>query len=312
MNDTASHRRPRAGVSPSRAVGWLSAALLVVAAGFGPAALPAAAATTLTPIDSGNPSCAAFAPAGETWLELRLADHRGEGPAGLNELQDGTYTNGVLTVTLANYVESSSGTPGSFDWSANIGVDAVFVKAGSQRHNLYTFEPEAMSGADVRPQAGNGNGISHLSFCYDVSGVSVPSGDPSLAPSVAPSGDPSLAPSVAPSGDPSLAPSVAPSGDPSLASADPSVSPADPDGQPEEADEDDGDVDPDPAGGTSSATGEVLAAIGRPSLTLPPTDTLVGASPVAGTDIWRLALVAIAAVIVALLLLPSRRATVRG
>ena len=58
----------------------------------------------------------------------------------------------------------------SFDWSSNIGIDAVYVKAGSGGSNLYRYDPPAESTGDtglVSPGDG-GNGISHISFCYDL------------------------------------------------------------------------------------------------------------------------------------------------
>jgi len=111
-----------------------------------------------TPINEGNPTCSDFAPDGEAWTQFKL-----EG----DDLADGTYSDGTLEVTISNYVNSSSGTPGSFDWESNIGVDAVFVKAGSDKHNLYLYNPEETSDTGLGPQAGQGNGISHISFCYD-------------------------------------------------------------------------------------------------------------------------------------------------
>ena len=43
----------------------------------------------------------------------------------------------------------------------------MLVKAGSDKHNLYMYFPAAqMSDTDLGPQAGSGNGISHISFCY--------------------------------------------------------------------------------------------------------------------------------------------------
>ena len=110
------------------------------------------------PVNEGNPTCDDFAPEGESWTQFKL-----EG----DDLADGTYSDGTLEVTIDNFVNSSSGTPGSFDWSSNIGVDAVFVKAGSDKHNLYLYDPEATSDTGLGPQAGQGNGISHISFCYD-------------------------------------------------------------------------------------------------------------------------------------------------
>ena len=76
---------------------------------------------TPTPINDGNPTCGDFNAA---WTELKVQ------PPG-----NGVFTDGTLTVTIANFANSNSGTPGSFDWSSNIGVDAVFVKAGNDKHD---------------------------------------------------------------------------------------------------------------------------------------------------------------------------------
>jgi hypothetical protein len=108
-----------------------------------------------TPISTGNPTCGDF---DASWTEFKLDE---------GDLANGTYSDGTLEVTISNFVNSSGGTPGSFDWESNIGVDAVFVKAGNDKHNLYVYDPEATSDDGLGPQAGQGNGISHISFCYD-------------------------------------------------------------------------------------------------------------------------------------------------
>ena len=59
-----------------------------------------------------------------------------------------------------------------FDWTSNIGVDAVFVKGGPGGL-LYLYDPPAESTGDtglnapVNPQNDKFFGLSHLSFCYD-------------------------------------------------------------------------------------------------------------------------------------------------
>jgi hypothetical protein len=131
-------------------VGVLSLAMLAGSAG-----IAQAASVSPTPINDGNPTCADF---NGSWSQFKL-----EG----GQLADGTYGDGTLEVTISNYTNSNSGTPGSFDWASNIGVDAVFVKAGSDKHNLYVYDPESLGDTDLGPQAGAGNGISHVSFCYD-------------------------------------------------------------------------------------------------------------------------------------------------
>ena len=134
-----------------------------------------AASVTPTPINDGNPTCGDFNAA---WTELKVE------PPG-----NGQFTDGTLTVTITNFVNSSSGTPGSFDWSSNIGVDAVFVKAGSDKHNLYTYNPESTGDTGLGPQSGSGNGISHISFCYDAGGTTAtPTPTPTATPTPTPTG----------------------------------------------------------------------------------------------------------------------------
>ncbi|MDQ4036114.1 MAG: hypothetical protein M3153_09295 [Chloroflexota bacterium] len=142
---------------------------------------------TPTPISSGNPACEDFEPDGEEWTQLKLQDTSNEG--GPNQLQDGTYTDGTLEVTIDNFANNQ------FDWSSNIGVDAVFVKAGNDKHNLYLYDPEATEDTGLKPQAGQGNGISHISFCYD-------NGDDRSEPTPTPTPTPTATPTVTPTATP--------------------------------------------------------------------------------------------------------------
>jgi len=102
-------------------------------------------------------TCAENEGSGQDWTEFRLEDDEGQ-------VADGEYTDGTLTVTLSNVTGTE------FDWSSNIGVDAVIIKTGQAGGNLYHYDPPAESTGDdglVSPD-GNGNGISHINFCYDV------------------------------------------------------------------------------------------------------------------------------------------------
>lgn len=204
MNDRTRARRRHAGSTTVRVGGWLSAGLLAVVATFGPAPRVALGAVTVTPVSSGNPTCASFAPTGSTWSEFRLQD---------TQLADGTWSDGTLTVAISGFTESASGTPGSFDWSSNVGVDAVFVKAGSDKHSLYRYEPEATSGEDLGPQAGKGNGVSHISFCYDAD--LPPADDPTTPPADDPTTPPTDDPTEQPTDDPTEQPTENPTDDPS-------------------------------------------------------------------------------------------------
>ena len=102
------------------------------------------ASVTPTPISNdNNPTCSDFG----AWTELKVE------PPGNGEFSDGT-----LTVTITNFTNSD---PKGFDWSSDIGVDAVLVKAGSDKHNLYVYDPEATSDTGlVRPDREMASAIS--------------------------------------------------------------------------------------------------------------------------------------------------------
>jgi hypothetical protein len=236
-----------------------------------------AASVTPTPISSGNPTCGDF---NAGWTQLKVE------PPG-----NGTFTDGTLEVTITNFVNSSSGEPGSFDWASNIGVDAVFVKAGSDKHNLYVYNPESTGDTDLGPQAGTGNGISHISFCYDEDAV--PSAPPSTPPSEAPSAPPSEAPSTPPSEAPSTPPSTPPSAPPS----------AQPTGS---------ELPASSEGPSVAPSGQVGGIVGTPGVTPPSTDA-IGQAGSATSESWRIVLAGLAGLIAALLLFTQpTRAKVRA
>ncbi len=226
---TFARRRSARAHRTLRAAGWLASSLLAITAALGPS-VGSVAAASVEPvaINSGNPTCDDFAGDVASWSEIKLQD---------SQLANGTYTDGVITITITNFVGSSSGTPGSFDWSSDLGVDAVFVKAGSSKHQLYVYDPEATSDTGLRPQAGKGNGISHLSICYDVDPIGGPIEEPTENPTEDPSEQPTEDPSEQPSEDPTEQPSEDPSEDPSeQPSEDPSEQPSeDPSEQPSES-----------------------------------------------------------------------------
>ena len=86
------------------------------------------------------------------WVELKLDG---------GSLSNGVHSDGTLSVTIANL------TSNSFDWSSNIGVDAVIVKTGADGTNLYRYDPPLESTGDTNLITPGNNGISHISFCYD-------------------------------------------------------------------------------------------------------------------------------------------------
>ena len=117
-----------------------------------PAAAPAASVTPV--FVDGNPPCATLLPGS---IELRV-----EPPA------DGVFTDGTLTVTI-DVRETADGQV--FNWTSNIGVDAVFAKGGSGG-NLYSYSPESTGDtglhAPVNPNNDTFHDLSHLLFCYDI------------------------------------------------------------------------------------------------------------------------------------------------
>lgn len=81
----------------------------------------------------------------------------------------GTYSystpDGYLTVNITYFANSH------INWTANQGVDAVFMKGGAGGGgNLYAYNPEIMGDTDlVTPTNPSGfpAGISHINFCFD-------------------------------------------------------------------------------------------------------------------------------------------------
>ena len=118
-----------------------------------------------------NPSCADFAPDGETWFELKVEDT-------INDPTDPGYFNGefsdeYLTVNIDEYT-IDDGDGGAvdgqvFDWTSNIGIVAIFVKGGNNG-NFYAYDPEDFADtrlhAPINPNNGDYYGLSHISFCY--------------------------------------------------------------------------------------------------------------------------------------------------
>jgi hypothetical protein len=115
-------------------------------------------ATPSTSEVAGNPTCGQLAPAGATWTEFKI-----------EPVEDGEFSDGTLTVTID--VRDTDDGP-VFDWTSNIGVDAVFVKGGPGGL-LYVYDPPAESTGDtglhapVNPNNDQFFGLSHVSFCYD-------------------------------------------------------------------------------------------------------------------------------------------------
>ncbi len=114
---------------------------------------PTGKGKTPTLID-GNPTCANLAPAGKVWRELNV-----------DPPNSGNYSDGIINISV-----TISG--GYVNWSADLGLDAVFVK-GSSAGNLYTYDPPTEETSDTHlhtplNSSGNPAGVSHVSFCYDL------------------------------------------------------------------------------------------------------------------------------------------------
>jgi hypothetical protein len=254
-----------------RRLAWLVLVGLSMTALLAPGAAPALAAS-VAPIPISNnssPTCADFDGTfggGQTWLEAK------QDPPG-----NGTITvAGFGTITVSNFVQSASGVPGSFNWSSTFGIDAVLVKAGSDKHNLYVYAAsagaaESTGDTGLEPQAGSGNGISHISFCYDAGAPPTPT------PTTAPTPTPTLAPTPTPTLPPP--PTATPTGGVGGATGTPA-----------------------PTGGVGGATADP---------TLPSTSTIdqTGSGPTG--DGWRLIILAMAGLLAGALLLTPARAVIR-
>ena len=267
MNTTVTYaqRRPL-GI---RTVGWLAVALMLAMALVPSLGIRPVLASHVEPIpvNSGNPTCESFGEDyGQVWTQT-VDNSPGNGTINVP---------GYGTITVSNFVQSSSGTPGSFDWSSTFGLDAVFVKAGSSKHNLYVYNPESMGDTGLGPQAGNGNGISHISFCYDVDP------DPTPTPTEEPTPTPTEEPTPTPTEEPTPTPTDEPTPTPEASVG----------------------------GETATPEASVGGETATPRITLPPTDT-IGATAAPSSDAWRIMLIVLAGILASVLFLTPSRATRR-
>jgi uncharacterized repeat protein (TIGR01451 family) len=112
---------------------------------------------TLVP---GNPTCQTLT---QSANELKIDPPVGE-----------TFTQGEIEITVSGFNDPA----GFFDWSSNLGIDAVFVKGGPGG-DLYEYD-DATADTDLHAPI-NGNtgkpyGLSHISFCWNEK----PNGKPEL------------------------------------------------------------------------------------------------------------------------------------
>ncbi len=142
-----------------------AAVTTALAVGIAVFALPAVATHVEPETVGGNPTCSDLISDGI--IELKV-----------EPVEDGTFSDGTLTVTID--VRDTDDGP-VFDWTSNIGVDAVFVKGGPNG-NLYVYDPEATSDtglhAPVNPNNDKFYGLSHISFCYDKDETTTPPTSP--------------------------------------------------------------------------------------------------------------------------------------
>ena len=153
---------------------------IVVAASLG-AFSSTTQATHEDPIrQEGNPSCSNFQ-GNQTWTELKIQNTDPFNWDGLN----GTFDDGTLSVEITGITDAFEP---PFDWSSNIGVDAVFVKGGPEG-NLYLYDPEDTSDTGLTTTINQNNqlpyDISHISFCYD-EGEATPTPTPGTTPTPTP------------------------------------------------------------------------------------------------------------------------------
>jgi uncharacterized repeat protein (TIGR01451 family) len=141
-------------------VGTVGAITAVFAAALVASSIAGAAKVTpvlLPGATNQGKTCAENAGQGQTWVELKVDPNA-----------DGVYSDGTLQVTISNTQNDKT-----FDWSANIGVDAVIVKGGSDGTYLYRYDPPSEETSDTGLTTPGDNAISHISVCYDVA----PKGD---------------------------------------------------------------------------------------------------------------------------------------
>jgi hypothetical protein len=170
-----------------------AAVTTALAVGLAMSALPAVATHVEPETIRGNPTCSGLISDGI--IELKV-----------EPVADGTFSDGTLTVTID--VRDTADGP-VFDWTSNIGVDAVFVKGGPNG-NLYVYDPEATADtglhAPVNPNNDKFYGLSHISFCYDKDETTTP---PTKPPTTPPTKPPTESPTKPPTTEtPTVAPTT--------------------------------------------------------------------------------------------------------
>jgi len=121
---------------------------------FAVSAQSAFAASVTPTVLPGNPTCTDL---NSSWTGLK---------------KDGSNVDGGLSDNSLSVTITQSQNGGAFDWTSNMGVDAVIVKGGAgpdhsgdPGSNIYSYDPE--STGDTNLEAPYGTGVSHVEFCYD-------------------------------------------------------------------------------------------------------------------------------------------------
>src|SRR5215216_5721047 len=177
--------------------------LMVGAAQFNATAAPLAShvAPVFVP---GNPSC----PPGTIELKVEPAIQG-------DPIVDGTYSDGVLTVTI-DVRDTADGQV--FDFTANIGIDVVIAKGGSNA-NVYTYVPDVTSDTGLHAPLNTTTyfDLSHISFCYDIeppTNTPTPTDTPTNTPTNTPTDTPTNTPTDTPTNTPTDTPTNTPTNTP--------------------------------------------------------------------------------------------------
>jgi hypothetical protein len=165
------------------AVGAMLAAALLLSGGHTQAA--SVTPEFLEGASNVGKTCSDLQGADQTWTELKVDPNA-----------DGTFNDGTLIVTITNTTNDDT-----FDWTSNIGVDGVLAKGGQAGSNFYRYDPPAEStgDSDLGVPGPENNGISHISFCYDVEEPTpTPTPSPTPTPTVPPGETPTPTPTPTP------------------------------------------------------------------------------------------------------------------
>ena len=158
----------------ARRLGWFAVAGLV-AASFAPSAF---AATVITH-PTGNPDCA------DLGYSLTFKIDTGDLEERTYEWDEGNPVDSDWdgqSITITDLSDDGQ----TFSWTSTLAVSAVLVKAGSDNHNLYSYDPAVLGDDDLTRGDGQ-QGISHVSFCGDTP-------EPTNPPTEAPTNPPTDAP----------------------------------------------------------------------------------------------------------------------